>query len=84
MAVMRAALGPAFRRIVGNALHHEQRAEVGVAQAERAEVVRLLRDRLRSGTGPCRRRFRGSASRSRLAWRKDVDVEAARCLRRRT
>ena len=30
--------------VVGDALHHEQRAEVGVAEAERAEVERLLRD----------------------------------------
>ena len=41
----RPALGPALRRVVGDALHHEQRAEVGVAEAERAEVVGLLRDR---------------------------------------
>ena len=51
----RPALGPAFGRVVRDALHHEQGAEVGVAEAERAEVERLLARRAGSGTGPSRR-----------------------------
>ncbi len=38
-----AALGPTFRRVVGDALDHEERAEVGVAQTQGAEVVRFAR-----------------------------------------
>src|SRR5262249_7122503 len=39
-----AALSAALGRIVGQALYHEQGAHVGVAEAERAEVVGLLGD----------------------------------------
>ena len=35
--------------VVGNAHRHQQRAQVGEAQAERPEVVRVLADLLRSG-----------------------------------
>ncbi len=37
-----AALGPAFGRVIGDALNHEQRAHVGVAQPQGAIVIRLL------------------------------------------
>ena len=40
-----AGLRERLGRVVGDALHHEQRAEVGVAEAERAVVVRELRNR---------------------------------------
>ena len=39
IAVEGAGTGAALGRVVGDALHHQQRAEVGVAEAERAEVV---------------------------------------------
>ncbi len=77
------APGPALVRIVGNALHHEQRAHVGVAQAERAEVVGLLRDghagELRHVDGD----FQDQRPQpGRMAER--VHVEAAGLVRRRT
>ena len=41
----RAANRHGFRRIVGNALPHQNGAEVGISQAERSELVTLLGDR---------------------------------------
>ncbi len=43
----RGARRGATRAVVGDALDHEERAEVRVAEPERPEVVRVLRDRLR-------------------------------------
>ena len=46
IAVSAAAKARAVVAVVGQALQHQQRAEVGVAEAERAVVVRALRDLL--------------------------------------
>ena len=47
----RGTLGAALRRVVGQSLDHQQRSHVGVTQAERAEVVGFLRDRLAGELG---------------------------------
>ncbi len=44
MAVMAPAIGASLVRVVGQAATHEQGAEVGVAQAEGPEAVRVLLD----------------------------------------
>ena len=71
---MRAVMAPHWarpsRRIVGDALHHEQRAQVGVAEAERAEVVRLLGDRHARELGHVDGDFEDQRPEP-LAWRKD-------------
>ena len=46
---------PAGVGVVGQALRHQQRAEVGVAEAELAEPAGVLGDLLRSGSRRCRR-----------------------------
>ena len=49
-------------RIVGNAGRHQKAADIGVAQAQRAEIVGALRDFLATGIAPSAPRFRARRS----------------------
>ncbi len=51
--------GAAFVGVVGQAVAHDERAEVGVAQAERAEDVRVLGDVLGGIAGVVHEDFLG-------------------------
>ena len=58
----RAADGAACVGVVGDAGRHQQAADIGVAEAERAVLVGQLGDLLATGTAPSSPRFRARRS----------------------
>ena len=60
----RAAERAAFLAVVGQAHGHQEAADIGEAEAQRAELVGELGDRLARGTAPSSRRFRARRSRA--------------------
>jgi hypothetical protein len=68
--------GPTLVGVVGQALRHQQRAEVGVADAELAELARVLADLLGRVVGVADDDLLGVKTTS-TACLESVDVEAA-------
>ena len=58
----RAADRAAFVAVIGNARRHQEPADIGVAEAERAVFVGELRDFLATGIAPSSPRFRARLS----------------------
>ena len=74
--------GAAFRAVIGNAGRHQEAADIGVAKAERAELVGIAARSPLTGTAPSSPRFRARwSTAARRAHRRRCRFR--RCPRRR-